>query len=51
VLDCAGAVVTATVSESVYNKLWIGLSAELPKDSIGSLPEACAKFVVTIRDG
>ena len=24
VLDCAGAVVTATVSESIYNKLWIG---------------------------
>jgi hypothetical protein len=24
VLDCGGAVVTATVSESVYNKLWIG---------------------------
>jgi biotin carboxyl carrier protein len=24
VLDCAGAVVTATVSEAVYNKLWIG---------------------------
>ncbi len=28
VLDCAGAVVTATVSESVYNKLWIGQSVE-----------------------
>jgi multidrug resistance efflux pump len=27
VLDCAGAVVTATVSESVYNKLWIGQQA------------------------
>ncbi len=28
VLDCGGAVVTATVSESVYNKLWIGQSVE-----------------------
>jgi multidrug resistance efflux pump len=27
VLDCAGAVVTATVSEGVYNKLWIGQQA------------------------
>ena len=27
VLDCAGAVVTATVSEAVYNKLWIGQQA------------------------
>jgi multidrug resistance efflux pump len=27
ILDCAGAVVTATVSESVYNKLWIGQKA------------------------
>ena len=27
VLDCAGAVVTATVSEGVYNKLWIGQRA------------------------
>ena len=27
VLDCGGAVVTATVSESVYNKLWIGQQA------------------------
>ena len=27
VLDCAGAVITATVSESVYNKLWIGQQA------------------------
>jgi hypothetical protein len=27
VLDCAGAVVTATVSEVVYNKLWIGQQA------------------------
>ncbi len=27
-LDCAGAVVTATVSESVYNKLWIGQPVE-----------------------
>ena len=27
VLDCGGAVVTATVSESVYNKLWIGQPA------------------------
>jgi multidrug resistance efflux pump len=28
ILDCAGAVVTATVSESVYNKLWIGQPVE-----------------------
>ncbi len=28
VLDCAGAVVTATVSENVYNKLWIGQPVE-----------------------
>ena len=28
VLDCAGAVVTATVSESVYNKLFIGQPAQ-----------------------
>ena len=28
VLDCAGAVVTATVSESIYNKLWIGQPVE-----------------------
>ena len=27
VLDCGGAVVTATVSEAVYNKLWIGQQA------------------------
>ena len=27
VLDCGGAVVTATVSEAVYNKLWIGQRA------------------------
>jgi multidrug resistance efflux pump len=27
VLDCAGAVVTATVSEAVYNKLWVGQTA------------------------
>jgi multidrug resistance efflux pump len=27
VLDCGGAVVTATVSESVYNKLWVGQDA------------------------
>jgi multidrug resistance efflux pump len=27
ILDCAGAVVTATVSEGVYNKLWIGQRA------------------------
>ena len=27
ILDCAGAVVTATVSEGVYNKLWIGQQA------------------------
>lgn len=27
VLDCAGAVVTATVSEAVYNKLWVGQKA------------------------
>jgi len=28
VLDCAGAVVTATVSESIYNKLWVGQPAK-----------------------
>ncbi|WP_171988026.1 HlyD family secretion protein [Hyphomicrobium sp. NDB2Meth4] len=28
ILDCAGAVVTATVSESVYNKLWVGQPAQ-----------------------
>jgi multidrug resistance efflux pump len=28
VLDCAGAVVTATVSESTYNKLWVGQPAK-----------------------
>jgi multidrug resistance efflux pump len=28
ILDCAGAVVTAAVSESVYNKLWVGQPAQ-----------------------
>jgi multidrug resistance efflux pump len=28
ILDCAGAVVTATVSESVYNELWVGQPAQ-----------------------
>lgn len=28
ILDCAGAVVTATVSEAVYNKLWVGQPAQ-----------------------
>jgi hypothetical protein len=28
VLDCAGAVITATVSESIYNKLWVGQPAK-----------------------
>ncbi|MFA5898875.1 MAG: HlyD family efflux transporter periplasmic adaptor subunit [Hyphomicrobium sp.] len=28
ILDCAGAIVTATVSESVYNKLWVGQPAQ-----------------------
>ncbi len=32
IVDCSSAVITATVSESVYNKLWIGQSAEfLPR--------------------
>ena len=43
VLDCAGAVVTATVSESIYNKLWIGQPA---KFQLRGMSEAYAGTVV-----